>query len=203
MQRDVRLGLVIGVLFLALIVVIYIHREREFPPGVEQFQPTDIGVLKYDFDTEMELDSRLEPGVEEGGDVDLANPVETGPSRRDETQIYTVLSGDSLWKIAQQLYGDGKKGSLIYEANKSRIKDKNELTIGQKLVIPAMEHETPLVLAAQESEQRTHVVQKDDTLYSIAKRYYGDGSKWKVILDANRQLESERSLPVGMTIVIP
>ncbi|MBO1067890.1 MAG: LysM peptidoglycan-binding domain-containing protein [Dolichospermum sp. DEX189] len=31
---------------------------------------------------------------------------------------YTVESGDSLWKIAEEVYGDGTQWTKIYEANR-------------------------------------------------------------------------------------
>ena len=49
----------------------------------------------------------------------------------------TVKSGDSLWKIAKEIYGDGAQYKKIYEANKAVIgKDPNLIKPGQKLVIP-------------------------------------------------------------------
>lgn len=36
-------------------------------------------------------------------------------------QSYTIVSGDSLWKIAQQKYGDGSQWKKIYDANKDAI----------------------------------------------------------------------------------
>jgi len=51
---------------------------------------------------------------------------------------------------------------------------------------------------------RTYVVQKGDTLYGIARKFYGDQSKWKVIYNANRgQLKSPDKLKAGMKLVIP
>ncbi len=51
---------------------------------------------------------------------------------------------------------------------------------------------------------RTYVVQKGDTLYAIARKFYGDQSKWKVIYNANRgQLKSPDKLTAGMKLVIP
>lgn len=51
--------------------------------------------------------------------------------------VYTVQSGDCLWRIAQKTYGDGTKWGLLYEANASVIKNPSEIQIGQVLVIPA------------------------------------------------------------------
>lgn len=51
---------------------------------------------------------------------------------------YTVVSGDCLWKIAKQFYGDGGKWSVIYNANKSVIGgNPNLIYPGQVLTIPA------------------------------------------------------------------
>jgi len=50
---------------------------------------------------------------------------------------WTVKSGDSLSKIAKDVYDDGGKYMKIYEANKSTIGDNpNLIKPGQKLVLP-------------------------------------------------------------------
>ena len=36
-------------------------------------------------------------------------------------QNYTIVKGDSLWKIAQKQYGDGSQWKKIYDANKDAI----------------------------------------------------------------------------------
>ena len=53
-----------------------------------------------------------------------------------EAKTYKVLSGDSLWKIAQDQYGDGSKWNMIYEANKDEIHDPGLIYPGQELKIP-------------------------------------------------------------------
>lgn len=49
---------------------------------------------------------------------------------------YTVVKGDSLWRIAAQHLGSGLKWSEIYEANKDQIKNPNLIYVGQELVMP-------------------------------------------------------------------
>ena len=50
--------------------------------------------------------------------------------------LYTVVSGDSLWKIAQKFYGNGCLWPKIYEANRDKIKNPNLIFAGQELRIP-------------------------------------------------------------------
>lgn len=51
---------------------------------------------------------------------------------------------------------------------------------------------------------RVHIVERGDTLYSLATRYYGNGQQYNRILVANRnRLKDPRNLPVGMKLIIP
>jgi nucleoid-associated protein YgaU len=54
-----------------------------------------------------------------------------------ETKSYTVKSGDSLWKISEQMYGNGNDWRRIYEANKDRIQNPDVIQPGWVLTIPA------------------------------------------------------------------
>lgn len=49
---------------------------------------------------------------------------------------YTVQPGDSLWKIAAKVYGNGRKWNKIYDANVDKISDASKIRVGQVLVIP-------------------------------------------------------------------
>ncbi len=65
-------------------------------------------------------------------------PQETQPSNPSVTQgkTYTVKSGDSLWKIAKQFYGNGAAYTKIASANSDKIKNPNLIYPGQVLNIP-------------------------------------------------------------------
>ena len=54
-----------------------------------------------------------------------------------ESRMYTVKSGDTLSKIAQQAYGEANKYQQIFEANRPMLKDPDEIYPGQVLRIPA------------------------------------------------------------------
>jgi nucleoid-associated protein YgaU len=56
-----------------------------------------------------------------------------------EAVMYTVVSGDSLSKIAKAHYGDASKYPVIFEANQPLLKDPNKIYPGQVLRIPPLD----------------------------------------------------------------
>ncbi len=50
--------------------------------------------------------------------------------------VYEVVAGDSLGKIAQKFYGDARRFDIIVNANEQLKADPNKLRVGMKLVIP-------------------------------------------------------------------
>ena len=52
------------------------------------------------------------------------------------SKFYTVVSGDSLSKIAKEFYGDAMRYPEIFEANKPMLKDPDLIYPGQVLRIP-------------------------------------------------------------------
>lgn len=55
-----------------------------------------------------------------------------------EKQFYTVVAGDSLSKIAKQVYGNANKYQIIFEANAPMLKHPDKIYPGQVLVIPPL-----------------------------------------------------------------
>ena len=53
-----------------------------------------------------------------------------------ESRTYTVKSGDTLGKIAQEFYGSASKYPKIFEANQPMLKDPDKIYPGQMLRIP-------------------------------------------------------------------
>jgi len=56
-----------------------------------------------------------------------------------EAQMHTVVSGDTLSKIAKKYYGNAGKYPVIFEANKPMLKDPDKIYPGQVLRIPPLE----------------------------------------------------------------
>jgi nucleoid-associated protein YgaU len=71
------------------------------------------------------------------GEVDqLKKQLEEAEKKLAEARAYVVKPGDSLSKIAQQVYGDLNRWNEIFEANKDQIKDPNVISVGMKLRLP-------------------------------------------------------------------
>lgn len=65
---------------------------------------------------------------------------ESGAERKGEPEnagSYTVVSGDSLWKIAKQLLGNGNRWQELYDLNRDKISNPNLIHPGQVLTIPS------------------------------------------------------------------
>lgn len=54
-----------------------------------------------------------------------------------EARYYTVKSGDTLSRIAREMYGDANKYTLIFEANQPMLDDPDKIYPGQTLRIPS------------------------------------------------------------------
>jgi LysM repeat protein len=74
-----------------------------------------------------------EDGAEDGEDGD-AEDGEGDSGDGTGATTYTVEAGDTLYAIAEKVYGDGSQFRAIAEAN--GIDTSNRLTVGQELTIP-------------------------------------------------------------------
>jgi nucleoid-associated protein YgaU len=73
----------------------------------------------------------------------LASSSKTTPEPTPEIQAesagantYTVQSGDTLWKIAEEHLGDGNRYTEIFEANRSVLESPDHILPGQDLKLP-------------------------------------------------------------------
>jgi LysM repeat protein len=75
------------------------------------------------------------------GDTAAATTVPRSAGQPTGQDTYTVQSGDSPWSIAQKVYGDGTKYTLIMSAN--GITDSSRLRVGMVLKIPPLAGANP------------------------------------------------------------
>lgn len=83
------------------------------------------------------------------------------PAPKQDT-TYTVKSGDCLWNIAKEFYGNGSKYTKIYEANKDKITNPNLIYPGQTLIIPNASSTAPKTepVKTQKEPVKTQTVSK-------------------------------------------
>jgi LysM repeat protein len=118
--------------------------------------------------------------------------------KRDEIAAVTSLSGDSV----------------VTRAEAARLRNEN-LNLHKELearsaTLPIGSGKTqardasPKKTAPRKSEGRTYVVRSGDTLVSISRKFYKSSTRWKVILDANKQeIHDPKKLTVGQSLIIP
>lgn len=136
----------------------------------------------------------------------------------EEDIVYKVKPNDTLSKLARQFYGDESKWGLIYDANIGEISHRNALYVGQEIVIPSVSAiaEKPTAVeslpspppqagvAPEEARERTHTVQKGDTLIKLARRYYNNEADWKKIYNANKNtIPNPNAVSQGTVLIIP
>jgi len=54
----------------------------------------------------------------------------------DDKRRLTVVHGDNLWNIARAHYGEGLRYTVIFEANKTQIRDPDLIYPGQIFSLP-------------------------------------------------------------------
>jgi len=95
---------------------------------------------------------------------------------RKRIRQYSVLRGDSLWRIAKkdEIYKDPYLWPRIYVENKNLIKDPD-------LIYPNWVLNVPFGV-----DLNQHLVQRGDNLSLIAGKVYNDITKWNRIFQANK-----------------
>ncbi len=61
------------------------------------------------------------------------------PEPAEPDEIYIVQPGDTLGRIAQQVYGEFRLWPLIFEANRDKISEPGLILVGMELLIPKRE----------------------------------------------------------------
>ncbi len=225
MKRDVQIGVILGVIILAIIGVFLSTRTAVKEPAIpipEQREDNEVAVLNIN-DLSPDVD-----GMPQNSFVDVATKAQNTDQK--ESVASRVVKKQESFAIKDDAVIEG-------ECEKSKAETGNILT---KRTVSPMEKEDFLTLTAdngksslvskqqQSVSQKTkkgsatpslslmtdkdtsnstgkkHTIQQGDSLYKIALKYYNDGSKWNKILDANKSaLKNKNALKVGQELIIP
>ncbi|MDA3962527.1 MAG: LysM peptidoglycan-binding domain-containing protein [Planctomycetota bacterium] len=124
---------------------------------------------------------------------------------------HVVTEGEILGDISMRYYGTSRRWREIADAN--GVSDPVGLKAGQKIIIPkagsggsssAAPAPRPAATpsAAGRGAGTWHVVVRGDLLESIARKQYGDGEKWRAVLEANPGLDPRR-MKAGDKVWLP
>jgi nucleoid-associated protein YgaU len=144
------------------------------------------------------------------------------PSYLPEYRFYACRDGDSWRSIADRYYGTPARADLLRRANEGR----RQVVPGEKILVPVIDltedgpvgggghapvrPPVPPQVPARSATPPAgvapgyHVVVEGESLWKIAKDAWGEGSRWKEIYEANRDvLASPDDLSAGQRLRIP
>ena len=167
---------------------------------------SSVNIQKTDLQPEGRVTQEAaQTGEGESGFVDVSSITSDGvKADTNRSGKNTVVSGDTLWEIAESQLGDGFAVKKIAEANS--ITSPTSLTIGAELSLPQVG--TPdkgATINASNLEPirgASYTVVHGDTLWEIAVRAYGDGYRW-VDIAAENNLTNPNLIHRGNVFAIP
>lgn len=198
---------------LSLITTFMIFSKKPTTPAVSKITTPKLNLP----DKKMAKDSKIalvNPSIVITKKV-IAQKPKTTPAMQPKavSSTYIVKAGDNLWKIAEQIYGNGFKAHDIAKQNK--IAQANIIYVGQKLTLPKIQAKVteakaqvttkPEILAADtkvSDKSQKYTVRKGDNLWNISVQFYGNGFEWKRIATANK-LTTPQIIHSGNVLTIP
>ncbi|WP_145952860.1 LysM peptidoglycan-binding domain-containing protein [Tessaracoccus aquimaris] len=119
------------------------------------------------------------------------------PAAQQASRPYQVRPGDELWTVAEEQLGSGERWREIVALNPD-IDDSLKVRPGQSLRLPSA------VATPTDAGAMVVVVQRGDSLWSIAERVLGDGERWREIFDLNRdQIADPDEIDIGWALTLP
>jgi nucleoid-associated protein YgaU len=158
------------------------------------------------------------------------------PAKQDWPKYYNVCENDNLAFIAKKFYGaeEGNRRiniDKIFEANRRILKSPDEISIGQKLIIPLPSNLTSDKSKVDEAfsstlfekvksigrsvsanlpngrelmQGKSYVVRQGDSLWKIASEQLGNGARYAEIAKLNVDIVSdEDNIPAGLRLKLP
>ena len=119
---------------------------------------------------------------------------------------YTVVDGDTLWKISETFFQSGYNWTDIMEANK--LSNADMIEAGQTLTIPKVAKREPVgqvssaTVEVKKPDGGKYTVAHGDTLWNIAEKTYGTGFRWGEIAALNK-LDNANTIHAGNVLDLP
>ncbi|HHT9136751.1 MAG TPA: LysM peptidoglycan-binding domain-containing protein [Candidatus Wunengus sp. YC60] len=193
MKRDVQVGVILGVIILAIIGVFLSTRTAVKEPIIpipEAEEDTQVGTLDIN-----EL-----PQSPPNSSQDTFKEITTTAQNTEQAVEPAVNTG----KIQEQLAG---KEDNVIEGEWKKAKEETINVSSGVSATSGQENWKDVSSGGGEkssSKFQLHKVQSNDDLHKLAKKYYGDVSKWLLIFNANQdKIHDRNSLKIGTELIIP
>ncbi|WP_193599403.1 LysM peptidoglycan-binding domain-containing protein [Microbacterium sp. YJN-G] len=138
-----------------------------------------------------------------------STPAPTGVSAAPATAIsdYTVKRGDSLWRIAERMLGEGGRYTEIVELNRELLHGRPDFIVAGTVLKVPQEADS----SSTDHPVEQYEVQPGDTLSEIAERQLGDPLRYPDLFEASRDtiqhngahLTDPDLIQPGWTVTIP
>ncbi len=210
MNRDMKVGLSLGVLLVGIVGALFLRREAapkgDQPPALKGGAALDEKIAEqahgpYITGPEDFLD---QPSA--AGDVKTPAAGESNnPSAANRSVPGHLTSREPGTPNPIQLPASGNENAAV-PSGPDHNRDWVAGTGGglRKAAAGAKAGDAAATKPASSTGSRTHVIEAGDTLSGLAQRYLGSSARFREIYDANRHvLRSADDLPEGTTINIP
>ena len=193
MKRDVQVGVILGVIILAIIGVFLSTRTAVKEPTIpipEAEEDTQVGALDINElpqappntsqDTFKEITATIQNTEQKVAPVINTVKILEQPAEQEDNVI------EGVWKKA--------KDEAINVS--SRVSEISDQEIWKDISSESVKKSI--------SKFQVHKVRSNDDLHKIAQKYYGDVSKWLLIFNANQdKIKDRNSLRIGTELIIP
>ena len=193
MKRDVQVGVILGVIILAIIGVFLTTRTAVKEPTIpipEAEEDTQLGALDINElpqappntsqDTFKEITATIQNTEQKVAPVINTVKILEQPAEQEDNVI------EGVWKKA--------KDEAINVS--SRVSETSDQEIWKDISSESVKKSI--------SKFQVHKVRSNDDLHKIAQKYYGDVSKWLLIFNANQdKIKDRNSLRIGTELIIP
>jgi nucleoid-associated protein YgaU len=177
MQKDFKIGLLVGLIFVIVAALWLATRPSLIPE--ERLLRSQLG--SGTLPTRQPADPLQRRTAKSRGDK-LSNAVAAG-------------SGEAIRTVQSQ------PSESVHLQTKATGSDRQLSKIEIQQTVPDM---TIYEQAEKIRTQRFHIVLQGDTLSAISRKYYGSANKWRKILHANRsQISDANKIQPGTKLIIP
>lgn len=200
MKRDVQVGVVLGVIILAIIGVFLSTRTAVKEPAIP--------IPEFEEDSKMRLLDITDLSKETKDSAITGESInETAEIAQNKNIEQTKIEVINAVKTENQ----SKEDNVVEGTwNKSESERPINVVVSENKEVISSQGEEEFKdidineVQVSSSKLRVHKVQQNDSLSKIANKYYRDESKWLLIFNANRdKLPDRNSLKIGTELFIP